>query len=161
MQACGSTRIGTHAQSTHVHACTSARAQGASLAIAGAVEDNKCAMTNLSWLIDGPSLQQHFGFKWVASSLPYCAPSTSSATLAAPEGFAAGAPTRRLTHLMNSAGHWRAPSRLPAALALSRAALPSAPVMPGCLNPKGSCHTPKGSHPPKGSCHPQGQVPPS
>ena len=37
--------------------------QAASLAIAGAVEDNYCAMTNLSWIIDGPQLEKHFGFR--------------------------------------------------------------------------------------------------
>mmetsp|Transcript_32908 Transcript_32908/g.72684 ORF Transcript_32908/g.72684 Transcript_32908/m.72684 type:complete len:410 (-) Transcript_32908:761-1990(-) len=37
--------------------------QAACLAIAGAVENNKCPMTNLSWLIDGDALGNHHGIK--------------------------------------------------------------------------------------------------
>lgn len=44
-------------------AVASSKPQAASLAIAGPVEDNRCTMTNLSWVIDGPALQQQFGFK--------------------------------------------------------------------------------------------------
>lgn len=37
--------------------------QAAALAVAGAVVDNRCAMTNTSWIIDGPGLQQHYKIK--------------------------------------------------------------------------------------------------
>lgn len=37
--------------------------QAAALAVAGAVVDNRCAMTNTSWILDGPGLQQHYGIK--------------------------------------------------------------------------------------------------
>ncbi len=35
----------------------------AALAVAGAVEDNRCAMTNISWVVDGDTLAGHYGFK--------------------------------------------------------------------------------------------------
>lgn len=37
--------------------------EAAALAVAGAVENNRCPMTNISWVIDGPRLQGRFGFK--------------------------------------------------------------------------------------------------
>eukprot|EP00798_Chlamydomonas_sp_ICE-L_P029122 gene29122-32340_t len=37
--------------------------QAAALAIAGAVEDNYCSMTNLDWVVDGAALQKKFGFR--------------------------------------------------------------------------------------------------
>ncbi len=37
--------------------------QAAALAVAGAVEDNAVPMTNISWVIDGNSLEAQFGFK--------------------------------------------------------------------------------------------------
>lgn len=37
--------------------------QAAALAVAGAVEDDRCEMTNVSWLIDGHALQKKHGFK--------------------------------------------------------------------------------------------------
>jgi glucokinase len=39
------------------------RPQAAALAVAGAVENNRCPMTNISWVIDGAELQKRFGFK--------------------------------------------------------------------------------------------------
>lgn len=33
------------------------------LAVAGPVVDNKCAMTNLKWVVDGRALTQEFGFR--------------------------------------------------------------------------------------------------
>ncbi len=35
----------------------------AALAIAGAVNNNKCEMTNVKWLVDGDELQSKFGLK--------------------------------------------------------------------------------------------------
>lgn len=40
-----------------------AKVEAAALAVAGAVENNRCPMTNISWVIDGKVLQQQFGFK--------------------------------------------------------------------------------------------------
>jgi len=37
--------------------------EAASLAIAGAVVDNVCDMTNCPWIIDGQSLEEQFGFR--------------------------------------------------------------------------------------------------
>ena len=37
--------------------------QAAALAIAGAVENNRCDMTNLHWVVDGDALQKHYGIK--------------------------------------------------------------------------------------------------
>lgn len=37
--------------------------EAAALAVAGAVENNRCPMTNITWVIDGKSLQQQFKFK--------------------------------------------------------------------------------------------------
>jgi glucokinase len=37
--------------------------EAAALAVAGAVENNRCPMTNITWVIDGKSLQQQFNFK--------------------------------------------------------------------------------------------------
>lgn len=37
--------------------------QAAALAVAGAVVDNRCSMTNISWILDGPGLQQHYGIR--------------------------------------------------------------------------------------------------
>ncbi|KAI8474260.1 MAG: glucokinase [Monoraphidium minutum] len=37
--------------------------QAAALAVAGAVENNRCPMTNISWVIDGAQLKRRFGFK--------------------------------------------------------------------------------------------------
>jgi len=39
------------------------RPEAASLAIAGAVVNNTCNMTNCPWVIDGPGLEKQFGFK--------------------------------------------------------------------------------------------------
>lgn len=39
------------------------RPQAAALAVAGAVEGNRCPMTNISWVIDGAELELRFGFK--------------------------------------------------------------------------------------------------
>lgn len=39
------------------------KVDAAALAVAGAVENNRCPMTNISWVIDGKVLQQQFGFK--------------------------------------------------------------------------------------------------
>jgi glucokinase len=33
------------------------------LAVAGAVTENRCRMTNIDWVIDGTSLEQTLGFK--------------------------------------------------------------------------------------------------
>ena len=35
----------------------------AALAVAGAVERNRCPMTNISWVIDGDALGRRFGFE--------------------------------------------------------------------------------------------------
>ena len=37
--------------------------KAAALAVAGAVNDNRCRMTNIDWVIDGKSLEQNLGFK--------------------------------------------------------------------------------------------------
>lgn len=37
--------------------------QAAALAVAGAVADNACAMTNVKWLVDGNALQGSLGIK--------------------------------------------------------------------------------------------------
>lgn len=37
--------------------------EAAALAVAGAVENNRCPMTNITWVIDGKQLQQQFKFK--------------------------------------------------------------------------------------------------
>jgi glucokinase len=37
--------------------------RAASLAVAGAVENNRCRMTNIDWVIDGTDIQRRFGFK--------------------------------------------------------------------------------------------------
>jgi glucokinase len=37
--------------------------EAAALAVAGAVENNRCPMTNITWVIDGKQLQQQFQFK--------------------------------------------------------------------------------------------------
>ena len=37
--------------------------KAAALAVAGAVVDNRCAMTNISWILDGHSLEKHYGIK--------------------------------------------------------------------------------------------------
>jgi glucokinase len=39
------------------------RPEAASLAIAGAVVNNTCDMTNCKWLIDGNGLEKQFGFR--------------------------------------------------------------------------------------------------
>lgn len=39
------------------------KVEAAALAVAGAVENNRCPMTNISWVIDGKVMQQEFGFK--------------------------------------------------------------------------------------------------
>jgi glucokinase len=39
------------------------RRQAAALAVAGAVENNRCPMTNIAWVIDGPQLKRRFGFE--------------------------------------------------------------------------------------------------
>lgn len=39
-----------------------AQVEAAALAVAGAVENNRCPMTNITWVIDGKQLQQQFGF---------------------------------------------------------------------------------------------------
>lgn len=39
--------------------------EGAALAIAGEVDDNRCAMTNTSWVVDGGMLEMQYGIKWV------------------------------------------------------------------------------------------------
>jgi glucokinase len=38
------------------------KVEAAALAVAGAVENNRCPMTNITWVIDGRQLQQQFGF---------------------------------------------------------------------------------------------------
>jgi len=43
--------------------------QAAALAVAGAVENNRCPMTNISWVIDGADLQRRFGFKCVCAGV--------------------------------------------------------------------------------------------
>eukprot|EP00878_Enallax_costatus_P011046 GHUV01011537.1.p1 GENE.GHUV01011537.1~~GHUV01011537.1.p1 ORF type:complete len:219 (+),score=28.03 GHUV01011537.1:146-802(+) len=40
-----------------------AKVEAAAMAVAGAVENNRCPMTNITWVIDGKVLQQQFGFK--------------------------------------------------------------------------------------------------
>eukprot|EP00879_Flechtneria_rotunda_P001740 GHRR01001903.1.p1 GENE.GHRR01001903.1~~GHRR01001903.1.p1 ORF type:complete len:392 (+),score=87.56 GHRR01001903.1:271-1446(+) len=40
-----------------------AKVEAAALAVAGAVENNRCPMTNISWVIDGRQLEQQFGFR--------------------------------------------------------------------------------------------------
>jgi glucokinase len=42
---------------------SAASVQAAALAVAGAVENNRCPMTNISWVIDGKQLQQQFKFR--------------------------------------------------------------------------------------------------
>ena len=37
--------------------------RAAAFAVAGAVSDNRCAMTNISWIVDGPSLEKKLGIK--------------------------------------------------------------------------------------------------
>lgn len=37
--------------------------EAAALAVAGAVENNRCPMTNTNWVIDGRSIQQQFKFQ--------------------------------------------------------------------------------------------------
>ncbi|KAG1675501.1 hypothetical protein FOA52_001800 [Chlamydomonas sp. UWO 241] len=39
------------------------RPEAAALAVAGAVVRNRCAMTNINWIVDGPSLQKDHGFR--------------------------------------------------------------------------------------------------
>lgn len=39
------------------------KVNAAAMAVAGAVENNRCPMTNITWVIDGKVLQQQFGFK--------------------------------------------------------------------------------------------------
>lgn len=36
--------------------------RAAALAVAGAVENNRCPMTNISWVIDGEQIGKRFGF---------------------------------------------------------------------------------------------------
>lgn len=42
---------------------SAAAIKAAALAVAGAVENNRCPMTNISWVIDGKQLQQRFNFQ--------------------------------------------------------------------------------------------------
>jgi hypothetical protein len=42
---------------------SAAEVRAAALAVAGAVENNRCPMTNISWVIDGKQLQQQFKFR--------------------------------------------------------------------------------------------------
>eukprot|EP00955_Chlamydomonas_euryale_P087025 364263-Chlamydomonas_euryale.AAC.15 len=37
--------------------------EAAALAVAGAVEFNRCAMTNINWIVDGPGLEKNHNFK--------------------------------------------------------------------------------------------------
>jgi glucokinase len=37
--------------------------QAAALAVAGAVAANRCAMTNLNWIVDGPGLEKQHKIK--------------------------------------------------------------------------------------------------
>jgi glucokinase len=49
-----------------IRACLQVRGsqvEAAALAVAGAVENNRCPMTNITWVIDGKQLQQQFKFK--------------------------------------------------------------------------------------------------
>jgi glucokinase len=42
---------------------SAAGVRAAALAVAGAVENNRCPMTNTNWVIDGKQLQQQFKFR--------------------------------------------------------------------------------------------------
>jgi hypothetical protein len=42
--------------------------EAAALAVAGAVENNRCPMTNTNWVIDGRSIQQQFKFQTQGAS---------------------------------------------------------------------------------------------
>lgn len=42
---------------------SAAAVRAAALAVAGAVENNRCPMTNTNWVIDGKQLQQQFKFR--------------------------------------------------------------------------------------------------
>lgn len=39
------------------------RPEAAALAVAGAVDRNRCAMTNINWIVDGPGLAKLHNFK--------------------------------------------------------------------------------------------------
>ena len=44
----------------------------AAFACAGPVLDNKCVMTNLSWVIDGQSLTIKYGIRYYSQELNHC-----------------------------------------------------------------------------------------
>ena len=39
--------------------------KAAAFAVAGAVSHNRCAMTNISWIVDGPQLEKKLGMRRV------------------------------------------------------------------------------------------------